>query len=463
MVRHHTLNHARLSDNFKYLIDDHGERIDFDDPRVVHVWPINTPLTMTRAIKALFNKRGWRFRFPGPTDIETLQYARRLCSGRECLPCTALTGDTYKDILHSREKNEISVYYNLNQEGPCQNGGWTIIWDTFRARLRHENVIFMAYPCITTNFMGQGDLFALDFAIAIALGDIFEEAEGSLTLLARNPAEAGHLFKRYTDHVIESIPRGLMSLKKALDRWISVMKQVPLKASLAEIPKILLFGGLNIIYIHHTISQFFQKQGIIAKVVDFSEGASWLTSEHVTRFGAERGLMEPPPQYRLLPLLFSMFNSQRDLKHRFNALRARVHLWGFDTLIHILRRYMGKSGLLYDLHTPFPRLARAGHRYASTNGFNETSITVGRYRTSVQDGRFDGLVNIGAFNCQPAMNAQAILRSLANTNDTPFVSIDCEGPFLSASQERLLETLAVQAKRHHQNRRKNLSCTRRST
>ncbi len=54
---------------------------------------------------------------------------------------------------------------------------------------------------------------------------------------------------------------------------------------------------------------------------------------------------------------------------------------------------------------------------------------------------------MGSFNCQPAMNSQAIIRPLANKCNIPYASIDCEGPWISTNQRRLLETIAVQAKR----------------
>ncbi len=45
------------------------------------------------------------------------------------------------------------------------------------------------------------------------------------------------------------------------------------------------------------------------------------------------------------------------------------------------------------------------------------------------------------------MNSQAIIRPLANKSEIPNAAIDCEGPWLSSNQKRLLETIAVQAKR----------------
>ena len=45
------------------------------------------------------------------------------------------------------------------------------------------------------------------------------------------------------------------------------------------------------------------------------------------------------------------------------------------------------------------------------------------------------------------MNSQAIIRPLANKSDIPYAAIDCEGPWISTNQRRLLETIAIQAKR----------------
>ena len=51
------------------------------------------------------------------------------------------------------------------------------------------------------------------------------------------------------------------------------------------------------------------------------------------------------------------------------------------------------------------------------------------------------------------MNSQPIIRPIANKSDIPYAALDCEGPWLSTNQLRLLETMAVQAKRER--RRKN--------
>ena len=120
-----------------------------------------------------------------------------------------------------------------------------------------------------------------------------------------------------------------------------------------------------------------------------------------------------------------------------------------DTFIQKCRSLMAPSRLLFDRHIPFLEIIAAGHEHVSNNACTETSVTTGRYLCTEKAGYYDGIVNLGAFNCQPAMNSQAIIRPLANIGVIPYVAIDCEGPWLSVNQRRLLETLAVQAKRRH--------------
>ena len=108
---------------------------------------------------------------------------------------------------------------------------------------------------------------------------------------------------------------------------------------------------------------------------------------------------------------------------------------------------MERSGLMFDTHISFADIISNAHPFVSNNGFTETTVSTGRYLCAVEEGLYDGLINLGSFNCQPAMNSQAIIRPLANKNEMPYIAIDCEGPWLSANQQRLLETLTVQAKR----------------
>ncbi len=113
---------ARFSDDFKNIIDSSNNKVAFDDPRVVFVFPCGINNVTSRLIGKSFEKQGWKFRFTGEASSKTLTYAKNLCSGRECLSCLNITGETYKDIMENRLDDEISVYYNFDLPGPCQSG-----------------------------------------------------------------------------------------------------------------------------------------------------------------------------------------------------------------------------------------------------------------------------------------------------------------------------------------------------
>ena len=138
---------------------------------------------------------------------------------------------------------------------------------------------------------------------------------------------------------------------------------------------------------------------------------------------------------------------QKDGQDALTARKSKIGLFFIESIQKQFRKIMEKSGLLFNEHIPFPSLAEAGHKYVSYNCFTESSTTVGRYICSVESGLYDGLVNLGSFNCQPAMNSQVIIRPLASKSNIAYASLDCEGPWISTNQRRLLESIAVQEKR----------------
>ena len=120
-----------------------------------------------------------------------------------------------------------------------------------------------------------------------------------------------------------------------------------------------------------------------------------------------------------------------------------------DYLRKQLNQIAQQSGLLNRHYVSLQEAVTVGATHVSGNPFTETFNVVGHYITSCKSGAFNGLMHLHTFGCQPAVNAQAIIRPLAAQSDVPYASIDMEGPWISANQTRTLETIAVQAKRHH--------------
>jgi len=438
---------ARLSDDYGSIIDSNGCSVAYEDPRVVHVLTdITNPLTV-RLVQAVYAKHGKRCRPAGQLDHGVMQYAKTVCSGRECLPMISMAGGMVKDAKVHRHKDDICIYTTLDQEGPCQNGAWPLVWRSFCRRLNVKHLI----PGINRNtvpfHLGLSDSHLKAINDSILLGDLFEEARNALTVAAQNPATARQEFDRGFARFTETLKTSDDSLDRMLSDWAEAVKRIPLSLGIAEVPKVLIIGGLNLMFVHEPVSAYLLEQGIAPKVVDVADGACWVESEGTIRLGFEKGLMTPGEQFTFKP-------AREDRSSALKIRRSRLGVKMIESRLLRFRAAMGESGLLFDRHHRYADVVAAGHPYASGNSFTETTATVGRFILSSKDHLYDGFVNLGAFNCQPAMNAQAILRFLAGRSDQPYVAIDCEGPWLSTSQHRLLETLSVRAKRHKADGRK---------
>jgi predicted CoA-substrate-specific enzyme activase len=432
---------ARLSDALDFIVDAEGRRVEYNDPRVVHVWTTPHSPHALRLIEQVYENRGARFRSVGRIRPETMRQARRLCSGRECVPMAATVGATIEDIRNRRAEEEITVYFTLDQEGPCQNGAWPLVWETFTRRLGVRNVICGVWPVARNHYLGLGNDYNLLVNGCLFLGDLFDEARNSLLCLARDRQAAllafEEAFARFRERFRREEEKGI---DPALARWAEEMSALPLRAPVRDTPKVLILGGLNLLFVHDPVTDYFLEQGIVPKLVPYSESLCWLAAETVVRYGFRHGLITPREQFAHRP-------SKTDREEALAFRQSRFNVTLVTSVEKRFRSLMEPSGLLFDEPIPFLEIAEEGHKVASHIGFTETTVTAGRFVCSLKGGLYDGLVNLGSFNCQPAMNAQAVIRPLASASDVPYVAIDCEGPWLSAGQLRLLENVAVRAKR----------------
>ncbi len=438
---------AKFAENYEYIIDSNGKKVEFNDPRIVYVEPNPINHYARRLTENFYKSRGKNIRFVDNTTMETIQYAKKVCSGRECVPTMAIAGGVLKDIYENRSKDEISIYrLALEQEGPCQNGGWPALWEIFAKRINAENVIFCGTLYRSKNYMGLSLGILLNQLLYYIVGHIITEARNALEIVAENPKDALKIFEIETDYFIKGVKDRKKTLKNGLKKWANEISKIPLKASVEETPKVLILGGLNLFFVHYPFEKYFLNNGIIPKVVDLTEPSYWVLYEFIMRNNLEKGKSSFKNQFSMIGLLYSLLFK----KHRFSTLKAifgRSAMIFFGSFIKKFRKIIGKTGLLFDEDISFKSLIEDGKEHFSMYVYNEVMTTVGRFMQSVKSGYYDGLINLGCFNCQPAMNSQAIIRPLANKSEMPYVAIDCEGPWISTNHLRLLETIAVQAKR----------------
>lgn len=413
--------------------------IVLDGRNVVHVLLPDLPRVTAELMAKLYGTMGWRAITVPSTDQEVLQAARRVCSGRECLPFLSMIGKMLK-YLERRPPEEITAFHLPEQEGPCQIGNWPDAVAIIFQRLGIERAV-PVWPTIKNNYLGLGEQVAVLLISAVIIGDLMKEIRSALRCLAANQNDAITILDDIEESLMETAGRGLLHIEPALKKIARRISQIPLKRDIRSAPKIFIMGGVSRIFLDQPVREFFEKQGILTKTNDLCEFVSLLESEPIIRLGFAVGRLSPDRQFSIPGLLKGVFKNRSDACWK--AVRARLHCAIIDWVARRWRRILAPSGVLFAPHLSFLEVARAGHARIPANGFCESTFTVGRYIAAMQQGCFNGIVNIGAFNCSSANVATSVLRPLSNRSDFPYAVIEGDGTGLTAGQTRQLEMVAA--------------------
>lgn len=418
-----------------------GERLGLDHPRVVHVLLADLPVITSRLFASLYGRQGWQCAISPFTNAQILQAARRVCSGRECLPFLSMVGKMVLR-LEQRRAGEVTVFHLLEQDGPCQIGNWFDAVPMICERLGIEDA-FPVWPRIHNNYLGGGEPVAVAIGAAGVLGDLCCEARSALACLARDRDSALATLAQMEERLVAAAARGLVAVESELRRVARELATIPLAAKLEKTPKVLLFSGINRIFVDKPVASFFEERGILSKTGDVGEFLCLYETEPVVRRGFALGYTTPDEQFATRTLLTGLVRNPTS-QPRFQAARAALHVKAIEMLDHRWRRLMARSGLVFGPDIRYRDLIRIGHEQLSINGYTEAPCTAGRYLLSLEEGSFDGFVNIGAFNCVPASSATAVSHQKAVRSSLPYAVVEADGANITASQLRQLEAVAAQ-------------------
>ena len=137
--------------------------------------------------------------------------------------------------------------------------------------------------------------------------DLFHEAENTLKCLAKDRDEAIAIFTAETGKVVESMKHGLFLVEPSLMLWAKRVSRIPLRASVAETPKVLIFGTPEVEVIHYPVTEYFINHGIIPKAQDMSAFAFRFAGELFFRSAFRRGkiLLQGPDENAAVHTLVS--------------------------------------------------------------------------------------------------------------------------------------------------------------
>jgi predicted CoA-substrate-specific enzyme activase len=422
------------------VVNSAGEFVRLDDERVHHILLADLPEITSRIMASLYGTLGWRTSTTPDMNFETLQKARQVCSGRECLPFLAMMGKVVSH-LETRPADEFTLFHLLESEGSCQISNWYDAVNVVMRRLGQGNTATL-WPSMKNNYLGGGDKTALMLVAATLAGDLMEEARSSLRCLAKNPESALRILSESEDALVKAASQGLLAADRELPHIAKRLGQIPLRGKPKDAPRILLFSGINRVFVDNPVREFLESRGILAKTSDVSEFNSFVEFRHIWTSGFEYGSIHPE-EHSPINLLYNRACHFSDIKTGL-ALRAYIHCRVIEWLEKRWWCLMEPSGLLFSDYIPFREIAREGHNKVSWNGYTEAPCTLGRYYASLHKNGYDGYINIGAFNCTPANTATAVINALSRQNNAPYATLEADGTVITPGQLRQLETVAAQ-------------------
>jgi predicted CoA-substrate-specific enzyme activase len=303
------------------IVTGSGQRLRLDAPAVVHVSLADGPQFVSGVYAGFYDSIGWKWKFLPNTDAEALQYAKRVCSGRECLPFLSMVGKAVK-YLETRPPGEVTVFQLLDQEGPCQIGAWYDAAPIIFERLGEGNAV-VAWPTPKNNFLGQGNKLGAMKVAAYVLSDVVAEMRSTLRCLAKDRAAALALLGELETSLIAACHGGLWTTERELRRVAQRLAGVPLRAPVERSARVLLFGGVNRIFVDGPVKDFFEERGILTKTTEMSEFICFMQAEDIVRLGFSHGRLAPVDQCSLTALLSELI-AGADRPAAMRALSARV-------------------------------------------------------------------------------------------------------------------------------------------
>jgi hypothetical protein len=438
---------AHMTRDHRFVVDSAGHRAAQRDRRVVHVLPYRTNDFLVRMLAPAFERRGLAFRAGEPVTPETLQRARSVCSGRECLAFQSLVAATHRDLATQRPAGEISIYHGLEADGPCQCGAWPLVWEVFARRLEARDAVFPGHPTVKNDYLGHGLGFGAELVAVMAAADVLDEARRALPCVAQEPAGALAAFDAEADAVVESARGGVAAVALALHRFSRRVARIPRRARLTEVPSVLVFGGGELPVLYRPVVEFLAEQGVAVKLVDLSDFMLYLEADWMLRFAFRMGRRTVAGQFawsRTLALALVPGELGRAARR---ALRSKLATDGGDLIVRVFKRVARESGLVHDGPVALRELVERGDAHIPHSLHCDAITSAGRFERSVERGTYDAYVHLASVNCRPALQIQGSIRKLASDRDVTLATIDLAVPKLTPQQLRVLENVVIQAKR----------------
>ncbi|MBN2716530.1 MAG: activase [Deltaproteobacteria bacterium] len=407
-----------------------GERIDMRDPRVTFIWSSMGEFS-SGAIAAASRRAGIRsIHLPVP-NVHTVQLAKNVASGKECIPSLIVLGGILQFFkTHPpNQDNEILLFYMPSTLGPCRTGQYYVFYERLFEELGYENAVILV--CDSSNsYRELGQQFTKDAWWGVILGDFFTDMHTGLRLLAKDVDTALKIHQSVWEDVIDVFSNN-GDIERALDRAGRILSAIPRRRSLKDLKKVLIVGEIYVrrdTFSVREINDFLISKSIFPKIAGISE---WIDYTDHCRW---RGLQIEKNNLKFKGLVKTGKWKEHAMYH--------VEEFYKNMVIHKIARHLKPTGLIPDVPTDMHEIIGNTERFFIDPRLeSEATCSSGAAATGMLDG-YDGTVIIAPFSCLPGRLVEGVYGPWARKQNFPYIALENDGQPYAPSVVARMEIFA---------------------
>ncbi len=382
---------------------------------------------------------------PVPTPA-TLQIARSMASGKECLPALLVLGEAL-EFLNSDayRKDEIYLLVVPSTTGPCRTGQYHIFYQNLFRDLKIENVVVMVLDS-DNSYNEIGPHFAKHAWWGVIISDVMKDIETVLRTCAADPVSALARYDELWHRLCLAAEQDVTKTLSLLRDIAAELAQIPLRRKVEDCPRVLIVGEIYVRRDDFAVDELLRRlsaRGIIAKVSDVSE---WILYCDFTRRYELRKKMA------LKPALQRPFTSEMRSLVGWNVEQTYKQY-----VIKSIQSALRPSGLLVDSPHHMDRIMEnAFGKFVTSELESEITVSCGVAGTAMLEG-FSGVINISPFACLIGRGIEGIYTPWARRNGYPTMSVEIDGNLLPANIVNKLDIFMLNVLRFGKDRGEHLA------
>ncbi len=349
-------------------------------------------------------------------DEFTVQVAKAMTSGKECLPSQLVLGSLLQFVRSAQyDKNQTYMLFVPTTTGPCRTGQYYVFYQKIIQTLRLHNVVIFTLDS-DNSYSELGSGFSAHGWWALTIADYIKDIEIALQTCAQDKAAAQEVLDNYWRQILKLAAVNIKKTIPALKKMALALSEIPLKTKPQALKKVLIVGEIYVRRDDFAVSELLNilaSRGIMCKISGVTE---WIFyCDHIRKNEISRNLKPRKP-------LLKMFSPDYSEKIKWHLEKIYKH--------NVEKRIVNAlkpSGLLIDFPGDMELIMKNCETYfIDKELYSEISISSGVASTALENG-YAGVINISPFACLIGRVIEGIIKPWARTHRYPVISVEIDG------------------------------------